>query len=149
MRESAASGPIRIFFLRNLSSSGAGTAKYQAQNILCFFYGECDWYYLETGETRAPEKSNSVTEQRVQPEFKIYPNPAGNWVMIEFTQQAYDLLENAEIIITDVSGNLIHQTNLTRTTYLWETGSVENGVYLIMVRSDNVVFSTEKVIINR
>ena len=69
--------------------------------------------------------------------------------MIEFTQQAYDLLENAEIIITDVSGNLIHQTNLTRTTYLWETGSVENGVYLIMVRSDNVVFSTEKVIINR
>ena len=61
MRESAASDPIRIFFLRNLSSSGAGTAKYQAQNILCFFYNECDPYYFDTGETRASTKQIQLT----------------------------------------------------------------------------------------
>ena len=149
MRESAASDPIRIFFLRNLSSSGAGTAKYQAQNILCFFYNECDPYYFDTGESRAPEKPIIISEEKVQPEFSIYPNPAGNWVMIELTQEMFDQLTNAQIVIMDVSGKLIHQTNLTRTTYLWETGEIENGLYLITLKSDDAVYQTGKVIINR
>ena len=132
-----------------MALTGSGTAKYQAQNILCFFYNECDPYFIETGETRAPENSITISDEKTQPEFTVYPNPAGNWVMIELTQEAFEHLSNAQIVITDISGKVIHQTNLGRTTYLWETGNIENGLYLITIKSDEAVYQTEKVIINR
>ena len=132
-----------------MALTGSGTAKYQAQNILCFFYDECDPFYFSVIESRSPESTIEIDNNYIQNEFSIYPNPAGNWVMIELTQQTYDNLENVEIIITDVTGKLIHQTSLLRNTYLWETGAIQNGIYLIVVKSDDMVFKTEKVIINR
>lgn len=137
-------------FLREMALNGSGTARYQAQDILCFFYNECDYYYFETEpDTRAPEKGFEITSDEKQPEFRIYPNPAGNWVMIELTLESFDQLENAEILITDLTGKVVHQTNLTRNTYLWETGSIQNGVYLILIKSNNTLFEVQKVIINR
>ena len=132
-----------------MALTGSGTAKYQAQNILCFFYDECDPYYFTTSETRAPEESLTISDEKVQPEFTVYPNPAGNWVMIELTQDAFDQLTNAQIVIMDISGKVIHQTNLGRTTYLWETGNIENGLYLITIKSEETIYQTKKVIINR
>ncbi|MBI3133475.1 MAG: T9SS type A sorting domain-containing protein [Bacteroidetes bacterium] len=58
-------------------------------------------------------------------------------------------MENAEILITDLTGKMVHQTKLTRSTYLWETGIIENGVYLVLIKSNSMLFEAQKVIINR
>jgi hypothetical protein len=137
-----------LAFLRNLATRGNGTARYQAQNILCFFYNECDYYSFETEEdSRAPETQITIESDEEQPTFSVYPNPASGWVMIELSLESFMDLENAEIIVTDLTGKVVKQTSLTRSTYLWETGSVENGVYLIIIKSNNVLFDAQKVII--
>jgi len=69
--------------------------------------------------------------------------------MIEILLSDFDYLENVTVIIMDVTGKEVLQTNLTRNTYLWETGQIQNGVYLISVRSNDVIFATQKVIISR
>ena len=46
-------------------------------------------------------------------------------------------------------GKVIYQTNLTRTTFLWETGTVENGIYLITLKSSDTLFGTKKVVVQR
>ena len=147
----ASLGTSDLSFLRNLASSGKGTAQYQAQNILCFFYGECDYYsfYPEDGNRSALVGVNKIDEATEQSELNVYPNPAANWVMIELSNDAYESLENAQVVIMDISGKELFQTNLSRTTYLWETGNIENGIYLIIIKSNNGIYATEKVVVNR
>lgn len=144
-------GENDLAFLRGLASNGKGTARYQAQNILCFFYGECDPFYFEVDmDTRAPETSKSqFVQENIQPQLSVYPNPAYTWVMIEISPEQFGSLENVTVVITDLSGKVVHQTNLTRNTYLWETGQIEDGVYMISVVSNEVLFAVQKVIISK
>jgi len=139
-----------LSYLRNMANRGSGTARYQARNILCFFYNECEAYLIDAeSDPRSQITTTNQSVEKFEPSFSIYPNPASNWVMIELSQGSYDHLENPEIIITDLTGKVIHQTQLTRSTYLWETGTIENGVYLILVRSHDKLFTAQKVIVNR
>ena len=140
--------PADLNFLRNLAQNGSGTARYQAQNILCFFYDECDPFPIDTDPiTRMQDVVEQSTIEEEQASFSIYPNPANNWVMIEFSQETYDQLQNATITVTDITGRLIHQTNLTRSTYLWETGAIHDGIYLIIISSNDLLFDTKKVVV--
>jgi len=73
-------------------------------------------------DTRAPQSSQVPTNYvPVQPQLSVYHHPANSWVMIEILLADFDHLENVIVVITDVTGKQIHQTNLVRTTYLWET----------------------------
>lgn len=67
--------------------------------------------------------------------------------MIEIPLETYREFLSAEICIMDISGRLIHQTVLTRNTYLWETGEIEKGIYLIRVRLGEELIITEKIVI--
>lgn len=147
----ASLGENDLVFLRGLANGGSGTARYQAQNILCFFYGECDPYYFGIDmDTRAPESSKSENvQENMQPQLSVYPNPAYTWVMIEISPEQFETLENVTVVITDLSGKVVYQTNLTRNTYLWETKLIEDGVYMISVVSNEVLFATQKVIISK
>jgi len=72
---------------QEIEDATKGTAQYQAQNILCFFYNECDYYLFYSEDlTKSPQKSEIVVQENILPsELKIYPNPAANWVMIELS----------------------------------------------------------------
>ncbi|MBL7897008.1 MAG: T9SS type A sorting domain-containing protein [Crocinitomicaceae bacterium] len=49
----------------------------------------------------------------------------------------------------DNFGKELFQTNLSLTTYLKETDNIENGIYFIVIKSNNGVYATQKVIVNR
>lgn len=71
----------------------------------------------------------------------IYPNP----VRPEYqgTVKITGLIDNANIKITDISGNLVHETTSTGGTIEWDTTAfgkykVASGVYMVFIASDDL-----------
>lgn len=147
--EIARLSPGHMLYLRNAAARSTGTAQYQAQNILCFFYNECPDHSIDP-ETNAGSKimMPPVAATSSGIEFSVYPNPASDKVAIELPQETFSQFENVEIVVSDLLGKVIHQAPLTKNTYLWESSSMRNGVYLIMIRSGNTQVAAKKVVIN-
>ena len=132
-------------FMTDLAENGEGLARYQAQELLCFFYEECAEYPVitETQQSLAPIQIKTDTE-RSERTFKIYPNPAQSWVAIELPEVDSPLI----ITVVDLSGRLIYQKELggingterLSTVEIWDTQLIGEGVYLITIVD---VISTE------
>jgi len=132
-------------FMSNMASTGIGVARYQAQELICFFYDECFKYSFNIPEANR----TMVTEQPImtKPElnFKLFPNPASNWVTIELPLDVTPVI----VTITDLQGKLIGNAIINRPIYIWETDHLPNGTYLINIKTEvgNYELGTEKVTI--
>jgi hypothetical protein len=98
---------------------------------------------LKNGTIKIP----IIAEESFPPEFKVYPNPAGAYLTIE-----YNLLDEAcdgYIIIRDNIGKTIrtHQLSLNKHSLLISTSELSNGVYYLSLHCNNNSVATEKVII--
>jgi hypothetical protein len=137
-----------LTFLREMAKKG-GIAGYQSQNILCFFFNECFDREIPLLVSKSPISFTPDSKETIEipSVLEIRPNPANDWVMFEIIE-GYDV-ENSQIdlVFTDVSGKTIHQTKLSRNSYLWETGDLDNGIYFIKVIINNEVNNVEKVVI--
>lgn len=112
--------------ITNLADNGSGLAKYQAREILCFFFNECEKYDAPV-PTSGNFKTTHLNEENV--DFNIYPNPAKDWVTIEFFKK----YEEVEIRITDIGGKLIFETKTSDEVYKINTQELSNGVYFIQM----------------
>ena len=80
-----------------------------------------------------------------EPTFKIYPNPANDWVSIELP----DIEDTFEIIIRDLSGRIVFTETANRNLVSWDISIISNGIYMVSVYSSNTqeVWGTQKVIV--
>lgn len=82
------------------------------------------------------------TENQDLADFRMYPNPTSNLVVLEFNNSNH---EDTAIEIHDLRGRLIHQQYFNATSSLFreeiQLGSVQSGVYLISIQNgkDKVV----------
>lgn len=143
-------------FMTNLAENGTGLARYQAQELLCFFYGECAEYpvIVQTQQSLSPffnkDEKALYFEKR---SFKIYPNPAQSWIAIELPKVDSPLA----ITVVDLTGRFIYQkesSGINGTTRLnaveiWDTHLIGDGVYLITITDvlNGENFGTQRVVI--
>ena len=89
---------------------------------------------------KKPEYTD-VKNPSVQPNCKIYPNPAIN------AFQLTGIEGTATITLTDVSGRLLLSKDVT-TNETVSVSTLPNGIYLAAIKSNNTK-KTEKLIIQR
>ncbi|MEI8086717.1 MAG: T9SS type A sorting domain-containing protein, partial [Paludibacter sp.] len=73
-------------------------------------------------------------------DFKLYPNPANNFLMIENT-------ENAIVSIIDISGKTIQKIKCAERITKLDVSTFANGLYLIKIEN-NQISKTQKISIN-
>ncbi|NOQ75428.1 MAG: T9SS type A sorting domain-containing protein [Crocinitomix sp.] len=134
-------------FLTDLANDGEGIARYQAQELLCFYYDECAEYpvvTMQVGGGLSPSFEQDKPKSETQ-SFAVYPNPANNWVTIVLPES--DLLMNVTIV--DLTGRVIFNQLIDRSLFIWDTELVGNGTYLITITNENQTESlgTQKVVV--
>lgn len=98
----------------------------------------------------SPSSTLSVKDQDVFSDLNVYPNPVKETLNIEM-----DLVKNAriELFVTDITGKVVAQianneNQVGKRNYQWNVGSLQNGIYLLNIKSDNNL-QVKKVMINR
>lgn len=85
----------------------------------------------------APESKTEAIEQVTT----LYPNPTTGRFKITFTQA----LQNATVVLTDVSGRVIEQSQKSGTVIELDLSKAAAGMYLVQVKDRNTMLS-QKVI---
>jgi hypothetical protein len=88
----------------------------------------------------------SVNEFEVKNSVKLYPNPAVDNLVISYEMP---LNANGKLIITDILGKEILNTNITgnKSNYVVDVSNYQNGVYLSTLLVNNKKITTKKFIV--
>lgn len=107
-----------------------GLASYQAQEILCFFYGECADRAIDISSS-TQQRLVSIKEEAEEglPALKVYPNPALDHVVVELPGNT----ENVELSIVTLTGQVVLQRTTASNQVIWNTKELPNGVYMVKV----------------
>jgi len=75
--------------------------------------------------------------------FFTFPNPASNWTAIYY--ELSDGLKSGTIEITNSIGNIVKSLSISnqKGEFIWDTRSVEPGVYIISCKSSKSVTTTK------
>jgi hypothetical protein len=133
-------------FVEDHANESEGIARYQAQELLCFFYGNCAEYALvipQTSQSMAQIIPSEKTE--IKRAFQAYPNPATDWVTIVMPE----VEGQVQMTITDLSGRVILVETITKNLFNWDTKNMNNGTYLITLinLTTGERIGTEKVVL--
>lgn len=140
----------QIYF-RKFAETSVGSAQAQAQGILCFFFDECiaEQLILPDNSTSKQMEIDKVEPIQKEFEFKLYPNPANQWVAVELPLNIFETNETVNISIIDLNGKIVFQTNTSIPLYIWETTDLDAGTYLVNVSlSNGEQIGSQKVIVN-
>ena len=132
-------------FMAKMATNGTGVAKYQAQELICFFFDECFTYTADI-----PQESRAMSNPTIKPTptdlgFKLYPNPASEWVAFELPLDVTPV----NITIVDAMGKVVFNNTVNKPVFIWETLHLPNGTYIINVVNleNNIAVGTETVVI--
>lgn len=116
-------------FVEYHANESEGIARYQAQELMCFFYGNCAEYALVIPQTSQSMAQIIPTSERteIKRAFEVYPNPAKDWVTIVMPEGEGQM----QMTITDLTGRVILLETITKNLFNWDTKSMSNGTYLI------------------
>ncbi len=86
-----------------------------------------------------------------QYDLKIYPNPATEQVQIEITLPNYDPSTKSEVVLVDVSGEIVQRYMMPDFAYLAtvDISALASGVYAVQLRQRNQVLAVEKLVVVR
>lgn len=133
--------------LRNFADNASGPAQIQAQNLLCFFLGECT--ELDTIAEPRNMLVDNTGERETNPlivayknKHNVYPNPNSGI----FTVDVADL-EVDEIVVLDLNGRIVRRLTLNNTnTVQVDARDLNAGIYFIQLLSNSSVVESSKVI---
>lgn len=137
--------------IRSLFNSTEGGLKMKLKNIL----SEIDNYYYnepfilpETGQKQIEHKPKFPNKPIHSDSFKLYPNPASDLCIIEYSTSSQN--SDASIQIIDIQGRKIKHLKLNKSSdfVLLRLNDVSSGVYLIQLVENGVITSTQKLIRN-
>ncbi|MCC7453925.1 MAG: T9SS type A sorting domain-containing protein [Crocinitomix sp.] len=115
-------------FVEAHANESEGIARYQAQELLCFFYGNCADYavvFPQTTQSMAQVIPSEKTD--IKRAFEVYPNPAKDWVTIVTPE----VEGQAQLTITDLTGRVILVETISKNLFNWDTKTMSDGTYLI------------------
>jgi hypothetical protein len=89
--------------------------------------------------------SISVSEPGFHDNCNIYPNPSTGFLTVR-----YELLKHPEIIVTNVSGQILCAESIVLNNHelYFDLGNFKSGVYFITILNDSHLPSTHKLIVN-
>lgn len=112
------------------------------------FYDNWTLLLLESGANGSLMRSKMSAENpagiagvRNEKQFKLYPNPAGDNITIDIPGN-----KNATVAITDMSGSVIHTTNISNRSTI-DVSSIPSGIYTITVQPEDGAATTKKLTI--
>lgn len=83
----------------------------------------------------------SVSDNFMQTEFSIFPNPTSNYI----TFQTNQTIQNGKIQLTDLSGRVLQQFNFDQSLQI-DLSHFSKGIYLIKLYSNNKLLSVQKLV---
>ncbi len=97
--------------------------------------GNCDGAVFSNASTNTGNKSlsSSNVEKNI---FKLYPNPASDYVNIEFTQ-AYE--SDSLFTVYDINGSVVLSKNGLESGAVIDISSLEKGAYIYAFRLGNLI----------
>jgi len=109
-------------------------------------------YYVLTGEVISSEipdiggliqpRSISGNTDNDKKELKVYPNPFSEFLNVEV--KGY---ENVDIAITDVYGRVVYSESTDQSVFNISIDTWNQGMYLIVIKSDNEVILIDKILL--
>lgn len=134
-------------YMSNMAQNGSGTAKYQAQELLCFFYGECASRAITLGSNTSSSKQGNpfIESQEADAEraWILYPNPASDLVTIELPENE----EEAVVSVFTLTGQMVAQQVTSSARLTLNTREIANGTYFLNVQLSSGENLTKKIII--
>jgi len=136
--------------IRKLATEGVGFAKAEAQNILCFFYNECDAIELMTQSQTQQQFiqtsgiKSKITDKISQTQFSLFPNPANGSVKLIWENKTD---HSITIKIVDLLGKTILIQEGKDNEFDWNTRKIANGTYFVSIHKGSEYLGTRKVLI--
>jgi hypothetical protein len=96
--------------------------------------GQVDAIENATGITLTPA---GTVNQSIDNNFVLYPNPANEMLTIDFDS----MLNDAQIQLFNLQGQLVQSFNMSGSKIMFETGSLAEGQYLVKILSHEGVSS--------
>ncbi len=96
--------------------------------------GQVDAIENATGITLTPA---GTVNQSIDNNFVLYPNPANEMLTIDFDS----MLNDAQIQLFNLQGQLVQSFNMSGSKIMFETGSLAEGQYLVKILSHESVSS--------
>ncbi len=100
--------------------------------------GKENWKIVKLGDGQV----NQLIEKQ---DIRVYPNPVSDYTYVEI---GYEFKE-AEILLYDMSGKLLHQSKTNNKVTKVNTQSLIQGAYLITIKTDTNKIATAKIIKNK
>lgn len=138
----------QIDSLANIAALSKGIAGTQAGNILeygfDYNYSQCAAMINQNSTTKGikPNTTELLNKAYASKVF-TFPNPASNWTAIYY--ELADGLKSGTIEITNSIGNIVKSLSISnqKGEFIWDTRSVEPGVYIISCKSSKSVTTTK------
>jgi hypothetical protein len=125
-------------------------AAFQARNILCFFFDECVDEPINLANNSTAARIIQVQDPMLElteslTDLKVYPNPATTYVNFDYELPEY--IKNATVVITTITGKVVQQFDLkdTKGQVLWDTRTMENGIYFYALKQGTTTLASGKV----
>jgi hypothetical protein len=87
-----------------------------------------------------------ITENKSQPDIKLYPNPATEYINLEISD--FDLQNNGVVLVYNIQGVCLQTKPITSSITELSLNTYGRGIYLIEVRQKNRVKYYSKIIKN-
>jgi hypothetical protein len=125
-----------------------GVGVYQARTILSY-YDSTDYFNVceDNGSgNRYGEDMQEIVNNNTSSDFALYPNPNDGLFNINYVLTSD---ENAELVITDVTGKLVKAINLNQEANQMQIdlSHLQNGVYFYYVKQNATIIASDKIVI--
>ncbi len=102
----------------------------------------------------SPCDTLSVATKELSPAdygLKVFPNPASDRIQIDITLPHYDPSTKTEVVIADLSGEIVQKYIMPDFAYLatLDVSKLASGVYSVQLRQRNKVLAVEKLVVVR
>lgn len=94
-----------------------------------------------TATSSATVGQPSGISERLESRVRMYPNPTNGMITVEFSSKSFATIE-----VYDMLGQIQHSTNAVSGKTSLDLSNVESGIYLVVVKENEVVTKTERVI---
>ncbi|QES88699.1 T9SS type A sorting domain-containing protein [Rhizosphaericola mali] len=98
-------------------------------------------YICNNGSLGNTQMKNTINFSNIQKVTRLYPNPTSGRITVEFT----NALNNASIILTDMSGRTLQSTIKSGAQISLDLSSYPSGMYILQIKDNQTLF-TQKVI---
>ena len=86
-----------------------------------------------------------LRENDLEIDFKVYPNPASNYIQFKLDAKYTEIYKNVKLSIYDIKGAFIQEKNIDFNSNI-AISNLQNGVYLYTLQDENQILKSGQLI---